>query len=79
MLTAKADRAMKIEGLDCGADDYLVKPFDAEELRARVRSLLKLRRLHHDPGPAQHRAGNDREGAADHAGATRWTWPTAPA
>jgi signal transduction histidine kinase len=46
MLTAKADRDMKIEGLDCGADDYLIKPFDAEELRARVRSLLKLRRLH---------------------------------
>lgn len=46
MLTAKADRTMKIGGLDCGADDYLVKPFDAEELRARVRSLLKLRRLH---------------------------------
>ena len=46
MLTAKADRAMKIDGLACGADDYLVKPFDAEELRARVRSLLKLRRLH---------------------------------
>jgi two-component system NtrC family sensor kinase len=46
MLTAKADLSMKIAGLDCGADDYLVKPFDKEELRARVRSLLKLRQLH---------------------------------
>ncbi|HEV3190902.1 MAG TPA: hybrid sensor histidine kinase/response regulator, partial [Polyangiaceae bacterium] len=45
LLTAKADRAMKIEGLDLGADDYLVKPFDAKELRARVRSLLRLRAL----------------------------------
>ena len=45
LLTAKADRSMKIEGLDIGADDYLVKPFDAEELRARVRSLLRLRAL----------------------------------
>jgi signal transduction histidine kinase len=45
LLTAKADRTMKIEGLDIGADDYLVKPFDAEELRARVRSLLRLRAL----------------------------------
>jgi two-component system sensor histidine kinase ChiS len=45
LLTAKADRSMKIEGLDTGADDYLVKPFDAEELRARVRSLLRLRSL----------------------------------
>ncbi|HUY37033.1 MAG TPA: ATP-binding protein [Pirellulales bacterium] len=45
LLTAKADRSMKIEGLDTGADDYLVKPFDAEELRARVRSLLRVRLL----------------------------------
>ena len=45
LLTAKADRTMKIEGLETGADDYLVKPFDAEELRARVRSLLRLRTL----------------------------------
>ncbi|HET6879644.1 MAG TPA: ATP-binding protein, partial [Pirellulales bacterium] len=45
LLTAKADRSMKIEGLEIGADDYLVKPFDAEELRARVRSLLRLRAL----------------------------------
>ncbi|MGH7136612.1 MAG: sensor histidine kinase, partial [Pirellulales bacterium] len=45
LLTAKADRTMKIEGLEIGADDYLVKPFDAEELRARVRSLLRLRAL----------------------------------
>jgi signal transduction histidine kinase len=46
MLTAKADLTMKIEGLNRGADDYLVKPFSPEELRARVRSLLRLRRLH---------------------------------
>src|SRR5207249_4134456 len=45
LLTAKAEKAMKIEGLDSGADDYLVKPFDPDELRARVRSLLNLRRL----------------------------------
>lgn len=46
MLTAKADMSMKIEGLNRGADDYLVKPFSPEELRARVRSLLRLRQLH---------------------------------
>jgi two-component system, sensor histidine kinase ChiS len=45
LLTAKADRTMKIEGLEIGADDYLVKPFDTEEMRARVRSLLRLRAL----------------------------------
>src|SRR5438477_7048616 len=46
MLTAKADLTMKIEGLNRGADDYLVKPFSPEELRARVGSLLRLRELH---------------------------------
>lgn len=48
LLTARAETAMKVHGLECGADDYLTKPFDEEELRARVRSLLKLRQLHRD-------------------------------
>jgi signal transduction histidine kinase len=48
MVTAKAGLDMKIEGLDCGADDYLAKPFDQKELLARVHSLLKLRGLHGD-------------------------------
>ena len=48
MLTAKADLDMKIDGLNCGADDYLTKPFDEKELKARARSLLKLRRLNRD-------------------------------
>ncbi|MGE5193166.1 MAG: ATP-binding protein, partial [Deltaproteobacteria bacterium] len=48
MLTAKADLTMKIEGLNRGADDYLMKPFSPEELRARMRSLLRVRRLHNE-------------------------------
>ncbi len=48
MLTAKAELAMKIGGLNCGADDYLTKPFDEQELKARVKSLLKVRGLHQD-------------------------------
>jgi signal transduction histidine kinase len=39
---------LKIEGLNVGADDYLVKPFNSEELLARVRSLLRLREMHCD-------------------------------
>src|SRR5690606_8027667 len=48
MLTAKAESSMRITGLELGADDYLAKPFNAEELLARVRSLLKLRKAYRD-------------------------------
>jgi len=44
LLTAKAASENKIEGLDRGADDYLVKPFDPNELLARVRNLIEIRR-----------------------------------
>lgn len=41
MLTAKDEVQDKIGGLDCGADDYMTKPFDAGELLARVRALTR--------------------------------------
>lgn len=41
MLTAKDDVADKITGLDCGADDYMTKPFIPEELLARVRAMSR--------------------------------------
>ena len=41
MLTARADVSDRIEGLDAGADDYLVKPFDFDELLARLRALFR--------------------------------------
>jgi len=41
MLTAKSSVADKVQGLDAGADDYMTKPFDTEELLARIRALTR--------------------------------------
>jgi DNA-binding response OmpR family regulator len=41
MLTARSAPGDRVAGLDEGADDYLIKPFDFEELKARVRALLR--------------------------------------
>jgi YesN/AraC family two-component response regulator len=43
LLTARAEVDDTVEGLQCGADDYLTKPFDVRELRERVDRLLKMR------------------------------------
>ncbi|MFE4513977.1 response regulator transcription factor [Kitasatospora sp. NPDC056783] len=43
MLTARVEVPDRIAGLDAGADDYLVKPFDVDELFARLRALLRRR------------------------------------
>ena len=41
MLTARDEISDKVKGLDCGADDYMTKPFDTSELLARVRALTR--------------------------------------
>jgi signal transduction histidine kinase len=59
MLSARAGDEARVGGLAAGADDYLVKPFSARELVARVETQLKLRR--------QHRAAEDARAVAEEA------------
>lgn len=43
MLTARSEESDKVQGLDAGADDYVTKPFSAQELLARIRAVLRRR------------------------------------
>ncbi|WP_438029381.1 GGDEF domain-containing response regulator [Sorangium sp. So ce233] len=46
LVTVKTDTASRVEGLKIGADDYVCKPFEEEELLARVGAMLRIKRLH---------------------------------
>lgn len=46
LVTVKTDTASRVEGLKIGADDYVCKPFDDEELLARVEAMLRIKKLH---------------------------------
>jgi len=68
IITARDAVADRVAGLDAGADDYLVKPFDLDELAARIRALLRRRSGRTEPriehlgvvlDPATHRVTRD--------------------
>jgi adenylate cyclase len=46
LITARGSQEDKVTGLDAGADDYIVKPFETFELLARVRSMLRIKQMH---------------------------------
>jgi YesN/AraC family two-component response regulator len=48
LLTAKASSQDKIEGFERGADDYIMKPFEPEEVKARIRNLIEQRKRIHE-------------------------------
>jgi two-component system response regulator MprA len=64
LLTARDALHQRVEGLDAGADDYLVKPFEVEELTARIRALM---RRNHPPGETLAHADLVLEPEAHHA------------
>jgi len=47
MLTAMSDRKTRLRGIEAGADDFIIKPFDKVELLARVRTIIRLNRYRH--------------------------------
>jgi two-component system, OmpR family, KDP operon response regulator KdpE len=70
VLTAKGEEQDRVKGLDLGADDYLVKPFSATELLARVRAVL--RRSQVPVGPAEARFFTHENLRIDFARAEVW-------
>ncbi|WNG27705.1 response regulator [Cystobacter fuscus] len=61
LLSARAGEEASVEGLEAGADDYLVKPFSARELLARVQSHLELARMRREAAAHEAREVNLRE------------------
>jgi PAS domain S-box-containing protein len=68
LLSARAGEESRVEGLDAGADDYLVKPFSARELIARVATHLELARVRSDAASREREARAAAERAREQTG-----------
>ena len=58
MLTGKGDTADKVGGINAGADDYIVKPFEPDELLARIRMIIRRASRDLDANPLTRLPGN---------------------
>lgn len=72
LLSARAGEEASVEGLSAGADDYLVKPFSARELIARVDTALAMVRLRREVGDALRESEARFRNLADHAPVMVW-------
>jgi DNA-binding response OmpR family regulator len=74
MLSARAGEESRSEGMEAGADDYLVKPFGARELLARVSGHLKIARLRHQASETLRAQQADLREAQRVARLGSWSW-----
>jgi PAS domain S-box-containing protein len=72
MLSARAGEESRVEGLHAGADDYLIKPFSARELLARVEAHVKMARFRHEASAALRESEARFRHMADHAPVMIW-------
>jgi PAS domain S-box-containing protein len=74
LLSARAGEEARVEGLQAGADDYLVKPFAARELTARVESQLALSRMRRQAAERVRRSEARLKAAIDLVGLSPYSW-----
>ena len=67
LLSARAGEESRVEGMEAGADDYLIKPFSARELLARVAAHLQIARMRRDAAEAARRRGAQFQALLHHA------------
>ncbi|MEA2463922.1 MAG: hypothetical protein QOJ98_1669, partial [Acidobacteriota bacterium] len=79
MLSARAGEEARVEGLQAGADDYVVKPFSARELLARVGSMLAVTQVRMEANQAMRRSEERYRSLIEATAAIVWTGPSSGA